>query len=102
MDVSIRTPARGVTELLEIRRYIFGVSIRTPARGVTVFTERLQSNVGVSIRTPARGVTGACVRDCSGNPRFNPHTCERCDVPCKKCILCRKVSIRTPARGVTD
>ena len=58
-DISIHTPARGVTEDLQCLVLGLVISIHTPARGVT--REALESRYlkGISIHTPARGVTVA-------------------------------------------
>ena len=101
-QISIRTPAWGVTRALAVGFKLIGISIRTPAWGVTCAEDEpyhLRCNfnsyprVGgdserrphsrwrfISIRTPAWGVTGRC-----------GYTIEL-----------NNISIRTPAWGVTS
>ncbi len=38
-DISIHTPARGVTKTSGLLRQVFIISIHTPARGVTPFDD---------------------------------------------------------------
>ena len=56
-DISIHTPARGVTVIELISLLDKKISIHTPARGVTVDTVSYPEIEGISIHTPARGVT---------------------------------------------
>ena len=78
-DVSIHTPARGVTwnRFFACRKLL--VSIHTPARGVTRTNLQQIPSSCVSIHTPARGVT----------------------VQHGIMTAVKTVSIHTPARGVT-
>jgi len=57
MEVSIHTPARGVTRLQDSIELLYRVSIHTPARGVTHGGQDEDVPQLVSIHTPARGVT---------------------------------------------
>ena len=59
-DISIHTPARGVTALEMIEEYKKVISIHTPARGVTIQSAQCRYAHEISIHTPARGVTLAC------------------------------------------
>ena len=78
-NISIHTPARGVTQPNKIKRQAERISIHTPARGVTSAPIYGHRPVYISIHTPARGVTAASVA--IGDAAF--------------------ISIHTPARGVT-
>ena len=52
---------------------VTSVSIHTPARGVTRMLDRQVRGLIVSIHTPARGVT-CYENDLCGDYRFNPHS----------------------------
>ncbi len=100
-NVSIHTPARGVTFTQPAFEAVLAVSIHTPARGVTGIDRSLFQSVVVSIHTPARGVTSARWRLRPGCRSFNPHAREGRDrrSGCSRHLF--RVSIHTPARGVT-
>ena len=57
LEVSIHTPARGVTDANKQYTTTQTVSIHTPARGVTPLRISIGLRYSVSIHTPARGVT---------------------------------------------
>mgnify|MGYP000286339487 CR=1 FL=1 len=56
-NISIHTPARGVTRPLSIMERSDTISIHTPARGVTEMVVPDAIRLAISIHTPARGVT---------------------------------------------
>ena len=57
MEISIHTPAKGVT-CQESKRYgKYAISIHTPAKGVTELVPVYETSTGISIHTPAKGVT---------------------------------------------
>ena len=80
INISIHTPARGVTDATASETAFFTISIHTPARGVTVPLRCCRRFRQISIHTPARGVT---------------------EVQCC-CLWLFQISIHTPARGVTQ
>ncbi len=57
LDISIHTPARGVTDCYDLFDRSQSISIHTPARGVTMPYGHGVAFEGISIHTPARGVT---------------------------------------------
>ena len=79
-EISIHTPAKGVTENVKKRIQRFFISIHTPAKGVTWLTEG----------------KGEMFTD------FNPHSREGSDgIMTERDIAFVKISIHTPAKGVT-
>ena len=56
-NISIHTPARGVTAAVTPDGVFKLISIHTPARGVTFYFAAIFSPSIISIHTPARGVT---------------------------------------------
>ena len=77
--VSIHTPTKGVTDILDSVGDKLRVSIHTPTKGVTILSIAFKRSSGVSIHTPTKGVT----------PLF-AHTLQP-----------NAVSIHTPTKGVT-
>ena len=61
-------------DALDSRVTTLEVSIHTPARGVTDPVLSIDFVYGVSIHTPARGVTKAATGAVSGVVGFNPHS----------------------------
>ena len=57
INISIHTPARGVTVPQLGQDAAWSISIHTPARGVTFYTKAEWHRFEISIHTPARGVT---------------------------------------------
>ena len=57
-NISIHTPARGVTDMDTEYKKLKAISIHTPARGVTKSGFETYYADDISIHTPARGVTG--------------------------------------------
>ena len=57
LEISIHTPARGVTVVPETDFPRLAISIHTPARGVTQMALAMAKGRVISIHTPARGVT---------------------------------------------
>ena len=55
------------------------ISIHTPARGVTFDGQFIVYYLLISIHTPARGVTRGHGGISAGERHFNPHTREGCD-----------------------
>ena len=56
-QISIHTPARGVTSMTFSFYNSSLISIHTPARGVTIIFFEIAKFMYISIHTPARGVT---------------------------------------------
>ncbi|EDN76097.1 hypothetical protein RUMGNA_03720 [Mediterraneibacter gnavus ATCC 29149] len=56
-QISIHTPAKGVTDVAEGELGGFIISIHTPAKGVTCFWTIRAKHLQISIHTPAKGVT---------------------------------------------
>ena len=81
-----------------MRRYI---SIRTPARGVTDKDGDIVFNQKISIRTPARGVTDIILRFRAEDLDFNSRPRAGGDEDARRQDRQHAISIRTPARGVT-
>ena len=73
-QISIHTPARGVTHTVKLRNQNHMISIHTPARGVTLEVWRNSWTPGISIHTPARGVTYLAIRKQCIADYFNPHS----------------------------
>ena len=55
--ISIHTPAKGVTKIIQVLISLIEISIHTPAKGVTLLGLEPGSLVKISIHTPAKGVT---------------------------------------------
>ena len=78
--ISIHTPAKGVTALVEMETNVSNISIHTPAKGVTESALYCNGIFRISIHTPAKGVT------CCKRPErlyiqnFNPHSREGSDI----------------------
>ena len=101
-EISIHTPARGVTgDKCPLGSPLF-ISIHTPARGVTIHRLLPQPSTEISIHTPARGVTSGSV-NFYGIEVISIHTPAR-GVTMESRLMCQiwKISIHTPARGVTS
>ena len=56
-QISIHTPARGVTIAIVFKSLYFCISIHTPARGVIDTLTVTLILIDISIHSPARGVT---------------------------------------------
>ena len=72
--ISIHTPARGVTEQKFAEQAEQIISIHTPARGVTKISLPFDLAKNISIHTPARGVTNTFLSTVPLIPDFNPHS----------------------------
>ena len=77
------------------------ISIRTPAWGVTRALAVGFKLIGISIRTPAWGVTSTVLPWLRGSAYFNSHPRVGGDDADKLEVISYKISIRTPAWGVT-
>ena len=73
-DISIHTPARGVTVQEMYCMAYDKISIHTPARGVTGICLSHTQHKWISIHTPARGVTLTDRNLWQGHTNFNPHS----------------------------
>ena len=78
------------------------ISIHTPARGVTLPTIQIYFHCSISIHTPARGVTSTGFITGLTRQNFNPHSRKGSDLQALRIFPCKKISIHTPARGVTS
>ena len=63
--------------------------------------KRRQVQVAISIHTPVKGVTVGPDPIDTGDPDFNPHTREGCDVWGRDPATPHVISIHTPVKGVT-
>ena len=78
------------------------ISIHTPARGVTFICNLLNYYIKISIHTPARGVTDSTSGTVKGTKDFNPHSRKGSDgITRVQFTTIHRISIHTPARGVT-
>ena len=101
-NISIHTPARGVTQFQAGSTQGIIISIHTPARGVTQYDgDKVACVASISIHTPARGVTGTGGCGIRYLPDFNPHSREGSDFHPPQTTQGPCISIHTPARGVT-
>ena len=100
-DISIHTPAKGVTAARDYIQADWTISIHTPAKGVTLPYVQRDTLCTISIHTPAKGVTSFGTAKTKSFIYFNPHPREGGD-PVKTCALqIQLISIHTPAKGVT-
>ena len=74
LSISIHTPARGVTGCAVIIQLKYSISIHTPARGVTCKIYSLSGRFYISIHTPARGVTLVGVGIGDFSEKFNKNS----------------------------
>ena len=79
LQISIHTPAKGVTELLDDAAQAMNISIHTPAKGVTISWWKTPWKHIISIHTPAKGVTGTGSLLLCKEVNFNPHSREGSD-----------------------
>ena len=81
--------------------YELEISIHTPAKGVTIYQTWKCSPQAISIHTPAKGVTYGVQADSIETGNFNPHSREGSDNDSKDSQYALTISIHTPAKGVT-
>lgn len=72
-DISIPTPAKGVTLPLYGSRGYLAISILTPARGVTCPQKRTAIHAAISILTPAKGGDSQLSASAASASDFNSH-----------------------------
>ena len=82
---------------------LYQISIHTPAKGVTDARFHQEVPIAISIHTPAKGVTMLIYLALMSLLNFNPHSREGSD-PCLRCSdkSSLRISIHTPAKGVTS
>ena len=102
-QISIHTPAKGVTDARFHQEVPIAISIHTPAKGVTSGFRIKAYKTLISIHTPAKGVTMLIYLALMSLLNFNPHSREGSD-PCLRCSdkSSLRISIHTPAKGVTS
>ena len=101
-EISIHTPAQGVTEDLRKAPPNTFISIHTPAQGVTKCADSGSNPLSISIHTPAQGVTGLDLISAETVLNFNPHSRTGSDIHGLLADLyVPAISIHTPAQGVT-
>ena len=100
-QISIHTPAKGVTKPEAYDRPEDKISIHTPAKGVTDDCAGSSKTRMISIHTPAKGVTEVKCLLLQNWNNFNPHSREGSDMFRRLRRLLDRISIHTPAKGVT-
>ena len=99
--ISIHTPAKGATAIIQGKQLVEQISIHTPAKGAT----KLYINF-----TYARGDFNPHSREGSDyivankdkeSVNFNPHSREGSDCAVVIISILREISIHTPAKGAT-
>ena len=101
-DISIHTPAKGVT-LLSRRLKTWRVNFNPHSReGSDRPVVDFFAPYSISIHTPAKGVTGILRTLIQRHPNFNPHSREGSDWAWAWCRTWNTISIHTPAKGVTQ
>ena len=78
------------------------ISIHTPAKGVTMVINMAENTEDISIHTPAKGVTILKLSTGTIYRNFNPHSREGSDGGGVYTFGEIAISIHTPAKGVTD
>ena len=78
------------------------ISIHTPAKGVTYSLLINGEYTDISIHTPAKGVTLISCNYSLIKKYFNPHSREGSDQRLSLVIFTLDISIHTPAKGVTN
>ena len=100
-DISILTPAKGVTFYKRTGQSNFEISILTPAKGVTSGHSKFAVQGRISILTPAKGVTEIRMLLHGCVTYFNSHPREGGDIVHFHTLQRQLISILTPAKGVT-
>ena len=91
----------GSDEIYRTLREYKVISIHTPTKGVTGVMEIMVMLVMISIHTPTKGVTGfkSGLNELLGD--FNPHSHEGSDTMAEYLAVSAQISIHTPTKGVT-
>ena len=79
IKISIHTPAKGVTMVINMAENTEDISIHTPAKGVTMVINMAENTEDISIHTPAKGVTILKLSTGTIYRNFNPHSREGSD-----------------------
>ena len=74
LEISIHTPARGVTDIPYVAAYLYDISIHTPARGVTKTHTLRQGSCGNFNPHSRKGSDNSFKKFCHFFKNFNPHS----------------------------